>query len=798
MKSNIELFRTRLLAVLLISILISPAAFAAKPQKATPDAQFAAIDAVMKQAVDAGTVPGAVVVIGHKGQVVYKKAFGSRSLEPTKEPMTVDTVFDMASLTKPIATATSVMTLIEKGKIRLNDPVSQYIPEFKSLGKGEISVRQLLTHHSGLREDLDLKLPWTGRDTAFRMTMDEKLIYPAGMRFLYSDINYLVLGFLVEKVSGMPLDQYAAKNVFEPLGMKFTSFNPPASWNSRIAPTEYDEKNQMLRGVVHDPTARRMGGVAGHAGLFSTADDVARYAQELLAGEKILKRLTIEKMYTPQTPPWSVNVRGLGWDIDSPFASNRGEFLPVGSFGHTGFTGTSLWIDPATDTFVAVLANGVHPRGGASVVSLRSRVANAAAAALNLQLSKEQKARLAQITGYNETYAASRRIPFRNGQVKQGVDVLVARNFQQLKSTDGKARKIGLVTNHTGVDANGRRTVDLLANAPGVQLVALFSPEHGFAGKLDTTEIGNTKDEKTGVTVHSVYGEGDASRRPKPEVIESLDAIVYDIQDIGVRYYTYETTLGYFMEAAAKAGKEIIVLDRVNPITGSYVQGPVSDKDKSTFVMYHPTPVRHGMTIGELAQLYNTERNINAKLTVVPVEGWLRGDWYDSTGLMWINPSPNMRSLNEATLYPGVGLVEGTNVSVGRGTDVPFEIVGAPWINANELAKYLNERGIPGVRFVPVQFTPNSSKYANELCSGVNMVVTDRNTLDGPLLGIELASALLKLYPNQYQIDKMPHLLGSTPVFNAIKAGQDPRRIAENWQEEIDAFMQVRKKYLIY
>ena len=277
------------------------------------------------------------------------------------------------------------------------------------------------------------------------------------------------------------------------------------------------------------------------------------------------------------------------------------------------------------------------------------------------------------------------------------------------------------MTNQTGVDGLGIRTIDVLAKAPGISLAAIFSPEHGVTGTLDTTDINNSKDAATGVPVYSVYGGTDAARRPPADVMKNLDAVVFDIQDAGVRFYTYETTLGYFLEAAAKAGIEMIVLDRPDPMTGSFVQGPVSDAGQESFTNYWTVPVRHGMTMGELAKMFNAERGINAKLTVVPMEGWQRGDWFDSTGLGWVNPSPNLRSVTEAALYPGVALIEGTNVSVGRGTDTPFELVGAPWVKSKEFAAYLNARGIAGVRFVPVTFTPTASVYSGQTCSGVNI-----------------------------------------------------------------------------
>jgi uncharacterized protein YbbC (DUF1343 family)/CubicO group peptidase (beta-lactamase class C family) len=765
----------------------------------TRGAGFANIDAIMNAAVARGTIPGGVVLIGHNGKVVYRKAYGKRSVEPVKEAMTVDTIFDLASLTKCIATAPSVMKLVQEGKVRLNDPVASYLPEFAKNGKSDITVRELLTHYSGLTEDLDLKTAWKGRDAAYQMVMDQKPVLPPGSRFLYSDINFETLGFLVEKVSGMSLDEYAAKNIFAPLEMNDTRFLPPAAWIPRIAPTEYDESHHMLRGVVHDPTARRMGGVAGHAGVFSTADDLAKYAQDILSGFHVLTPLTVEKMTTPQQPPASTTLRGLGWDIDSPYSSARGEIFPVGSFGHTGFTGTSIWIDPVTDSYVILLTNAVHPHGhNSAIVPLRARVATAAAESLGLSVSGDQKLRMARITGYNEAMPSARLVTARNGSVRTGIDVLEAHDFAELREVGRAVTKVALVTNQTGVDSRGNRTIDVLAKAPGIQVVGLFSPEHGVTGSVDTTDIGDSKDAPTGIPVYSVYGDTSAKRHPSLDVLKQADVIVYDIQDIGTRFYTYETTLGYFMEAAAQTGQKIFVLDRPNPINGSYVQGPISDKGRENFINYGQVPIRHGMTIGELARFYNSERGINSKLKVIPMEGWQRGDWLDSTGVLWVNPSPNMRSLTEAVLYPGIGILEATNVSLGRGTDTPFELLGAPWIQPSELAAYLNARAISGVRFVPTEFTPNASVYAQQKCGGVNIIVTDRNALDASELGIEIASALHSLYPQQFEMKNLDNLMLNKVTMDAISAGQDPRRVWMDWVEAIERFMPIRARYLLY
>ena len=762
-----------------------------------PPSRLGVVDGIVQEAIRDGQIPGAVVLIGHDGQVIYRKAFGERALEPRREPMSVDTIFDIASLTKVVATSIAVTQLVQKGRVRENEPVAKYIPEFAENGKDEITVRELLTHHSGMPKDLDLSQPWEGRETALHMVYSAKPIFAPGSQFLYSDVNFIVLGALVERVSGISLEEYCRRNIFLPLNMTHTRFLPPAAWLPKIAPTQFDEHDKMLRGVVHDPTARRMGGVAGHAGVFSTADDLAKFAQALLTGSAILSPLMVEKMTTPQQPPTSTVLRGFGWDIDSPFSSNRGDLLPVGSFGHTGFTGTSLWIDPTTRTYIIILTNAVHPRGKGSAVALRSKIATAVVAALPLTVTEKDKLRWESITGYNEAQTAARRVASRNGTVQAGIDVLEAHGFDLIRGTAAK-KMIGLLTNQTGVDSQGRRTIDVLSQAPGVSLDAIFSPEHGVTGTLDTTKVGNSLDEATGIAVYSVYGGTDAARRPSLEILKTLDAVVVDIQDAGTRFYTYETTLGYFLEAAAKAGIEIIVLDRPDPITGSFVQGPMSDPGHENFTNYGLVPLRHGMTMGELAKLFNSERNINARLQVVPLEGWMRGDWYDSTGLAWVNPSPNLRSLTEATLYPGVGMVEGTNVSVGRGTDTPFELLGAPWINAAELAQYLNARNISGVRFIPVSFTPNASNYASQPCQGVNIIVVERNAFDAPELGIELASALHKLYAAQFHLEKITDLLVNQSTYDAIAAGEDPRRIAEQWREPLQKFQELRQKYLIY
>ncbi|MGH9472959.1 MAG: exo-beta-N-acetylmuramidase NamZ domain-containing protein, partial [Terriglobales bacterium] len=513
-------------------------------------------------------------------------------------------------------------------------------------------------------------------------------------------------------------------------------------------------------------------------------------------GKRVLTALSVAKMSTPQTPFNIPDVRGLGWDIDTPFSSNRGDFLPVGSFGHTGFTGTSMWMDPSSQTFIIILSNAIHPTQKAHlkrILALRSEVATRVAALLSLDDPTtwgRVESGLERITGYNDASAGAHRTVYRNGEVWTGLDVALARRFELLRG-----KRVGLVTNPTGLDREGRRNLDDML-AAGIHVTAAFAPEHGWSGKLDGA-VGNTRDAATGVAVFSTYEDATASHTLPAAGLNQVNALVYDIQDAGVRFYTFETTLAYTLQAAAARHIPIYVYDRPDPIDGIHVEGPALAAAEKSFVGYYPgMPVRNGMTIGELAQLFNAK--IGADLTVIKMLGWRRGDWYDETGLSWINPSPNLRNLTESALYPGVALVEQTNVSVGRGTDTPFELLGAPWINAMQLASALNDRRLPGVRFMPTSFTPTSATYAGQLCHGISLILTNRELLASPEMGVEIASALARLYPTQWDSTNMPRLAGSQAVVAAIRSGEDPRRIAEDWSDTLDAFKSLRAQYLLY
>lgn len=722
---------------------------------------------VVRKAVAKGNPEGAVLLI-ESGDKKTTFVEGQRALVPEKEAMTEDTIFDAASLTKVVATLPSVMLLVEQGKIELEVEVRRYIPEMRP----GITVRHLLTHTSGLRPGIPKEPAWSGYDTGIKLAVELEPEGPPDRFFRYSDINFILLGEIVRRVSGVKLDEFAAKHVFGPLKMDSTRFLPPDDWKPRIAPTEKDENGVMLRGVVHDPTSRKMGGVTGHAGLFTTAGDLAKYARMILNnGEGVLKPETVKRMTTPQTIATVFERRGLGWDVDSAFSRPRGKSFPIGSFGHTGFTGTSLWIEPQTRTFVIFMSSRLHPDGNGSVRDLYEEIGTAAAQGMKFAAPvgppwpREEK-----------------EVP----TVLNGIDVLVRRKFADLKGL-----RVGLITNQTGIDAQRRSTIDLLAEAPDVKLKKLFSPEHGIRGVLDQEKIGDTRDKKTGLPVLSLYGE---RRAPTPEQLADIDALVFDIQDIGCRFYTYIGTMRVCMEAAAKAKKAFYVLDRVNPIGGIAVEGPaVVDEEKPTAT--HAIPLRHGMTAGELAAMMNAERAMNCDLKVVPMEGWRRGMLFDQTGLPWINPSPNMRSLNAAQLYPGIALLE-FSVSVGRGTDSPFEVLGAPYVNDLRLAYELNKLGLPGVQFTPVRFTPTASVFKNEACGGVRIVITDRIALKPVETGVAIITTLQRLYPKSFKLELVNTLLNHKTSLKPIREGESWKKVIEAWSAETAAFEERRRLFL--
>jgi uncharacterized protein YbbC (DUF1343 family)/CubicO group peptidase (beta-lactamase class C family) len=772
------------------------------------------IDDAVADALKDRRMPGCVVMICRQGKAVFLKAYGDRRVAPTKEPMTTDTVFDMASLTKPIATATSVMLLAERGKLNLNDPVAKIIPEFAQNGKEKITVLDLLTHQGGLIADNALADYADGPEKARERLLAIKPVAAPGERFIYSDVGFMVLGEVVRCAAGKNLREFCRENTFDPLGMKETGFLPGEALRQRAAPTERRGQGWM-QGEVHDPRAYQLGGVAGHAGLFSTAADLAVFAQMMLDGGtchsertgtgtspdadsrhrahggeepvpvlsgdvRILKPETIAEMTSPHAVP--KGSRGLGWDMKSSLSSNRSPAYSPRAFGHGGFTGTSLWIDPPRQLVVIFLSNRLHPDGKGNVNSLAARIGTLAVEAIG------------DAPGDCPNFRPSENgtVPFgaEAARVLPGIDVLERDRFAALKG-----RRVGLITNHTGVNRAGVSTAKLLRDAPNVTLVALFSPEHGIEGKLDVEGIADQRDPVLGVPIYSLYGK---NRKPTAEHLKDIDTLVFDIQDIGARFYTYVSTMGYAMQAAVGHKLRFVVLDRPNPIGGRDVAGPLLDAGRESFVAFHRLPVRHGMTVGELARLFKDELRLELDLHAVRVEGWRREMYFDETGLKWINPSPNMRSLTEAILYPGVGLLETTNLSVGRGTATPFEVFGAPWLDGPRLAKALNDAAIPGVRFTATTFTPESSKFQGQRCQGINTAITDRKALEPVRMGLEIARQLRRLHGDQWDAKGYDRLLGNKRVHDAVLAGKTVAEIEALYGDELQDFQRKRAKYLLY
>jgi uncharacterized protein YbbC (DUF1343 family)/CubicO group peptidase (beta-lactamase class C family) len=724
---------------------------------------FAAdVEQSVSHEIDAGHIPGAVIRIDQADTTLYERALGKRILGPQPQAIATDTIFDLASLTKVVATTTAIMQLVDAHRINLDHRVAEYWPAFAAHGKGKITLRQLLTHTSGLRPDLSSRRAWQGQSTARRLLIAERPVSRPGTRFEYSDINFIVLGELVQRISGEPLDVYAQRHIFQPLGLHDTRFHLAPEQLLRVAPTDIQD-GSLREGVVQDPTAARMSGVAGHAGLFSTVDDLARFAHMLinggeLEGVRILSPEAVAAMTHPSALPGGVR-HGLGWDMRSPYSMNLDvEFGPA-AYGHTGYTGTMLWIDPLTQTSLIVLSSRLYPDDRGDAKPLRVAIAHEVAA------------------------------NYIHPPVLPGIDVLARQEFAPLAGL-----RVGLLTNQTGRDIDGHRSIDLLAQAPNVKLVSIFTPEHGLGADREGV-IDSSQDAVTGLPIISLYGR---SQRPQPGMLDGLDAIVIDLQDAGVRFYTYPTTVAYILESAAMNGLQVFVLDRPNPIDADVVQGPLLDPALRSFTGYFPMPLRPGMTLGEMATMFNGEGRIGARLTVIPMQGYRRSEWYDDTHLPWINPSPNLRSLNEATLYPGVGLIEAANVSVGRGTSQPFEQFGAPWIDSDRLVRYLTLRNIDGVRFSATHFTPDADRYKGRLCQGVHVEITDRYSLDSARLGIELAAALHRLYPEQFELEATTSMMGSAKLIAAIASGQDPRGIAKQWQPQIDGFLAIRGKYVLY
>ncbi|HMH49759.1 MAG TPA: exo-beta-N-acetylmuramidase NamZ domain-containing protein [Candidatus Acidoferrum sp.] len=779
-----------IVGIVLLAIAVRPAACSGQPF------DFSGVEAAATDAVASGEIPGVVVFVGRGDEVLLHRAWGSRAVVPHPLPMLPDTIFDVASLTKPFGTTLAVMSLVERGKIILDAPLSRYLPEFRAASFSRVTIRRILTHTAGFPPIPGNGALASGFPKAAKLLAAKAPDYAPGTVFQYSDTGFILLAEVVRRVSDEPIDRYLQRSVFDPLQLKDTTYHPRDAVVARVAPTEFAD-GALLQGRVHDPRARLLGGAAGHAGMFSTAADLARLCRMLLKGgaldgRRVLRAETVRTMWTPS--PEGDGSRALGWDISSGYARTMAPFFPRGSVGHVGFTGTAAWLDPATRTYMIILTNRVHPNGGgvARIRDLRHRVAAAVGATLfGRGASPTAGGSASTSTGADTAAEGSSTSPAPvSGRVLSGLDTMVRQKFAMFI---GKA--VGLVTNQTGVDAQGRRAIDLIAAAaPAVRLQAIFSPEHGVTG-VANADVPHGRDLATGRPIWSLYG---PTRRPTLEMMRGVTLIVFDIQDVGVRYYTYLTTLVYVLEEAGRLGIPVVVLDRPNPITGRVVEGPLMDADLGSFTGPYTIPVRTGMTIGEFARMVAEERKLPLALTVVPLTGWDRSTWYDETGLPWVNPSPNIRSVTQALLYSGIGLLEATNISVGRGTETPFEVIGAPWMEGERVVAALDRLNLAGVKFEPVRFTPTGDIYARIACGGIRFVVTDREAIRPVTVALAVADTLAKVHRAEWRPEHIQNLLVNRSTMWALLRREPLPRVLAWAEVDRSSFLNRRASYLIY
>jgi uncharacterized protein YbbC (DUF1343 family)/beta-glucosidase-like glycosyl hydrolase len=739
----------------------------------------AEIDAVVAGFIERRAFPGAVLAVGHGGTLAHLAPYGRLAYAADAPAVAADTIYDLASLAKVIATTTMAMILVDEGRLDLDKPVRDFLPRFTGGAKDRVTVRHLLTHSSGVDWWKPLYQELSGQAAYVERIEQMDLVYEPGSKTLYSDLGLILLGEILERIAGEPLDVFTRGRVFRPLGMVDTMFRPPPRLLPRIAPTEDDPwRGRLLRGEVHDENAAGLGGVAPHAGLFSTAGDLARFAQMILNGgvfehRRIVSRATVEQFTRPAgLVPGSS--RALGWDMKSPEGySSAGTLLSAGSFGHTGFTGTSIWIDPARELFVILLTNRVHPtRENKQIREARPAIADAVVRAL----------------------ADGAATP-----VRVGLEELERDGADRLRG-----RRLGLVVHRASVTLDGRHAIDVL-RAAGLDVVRLFTPEHGLRGEAAAGEaVAGGHDPASGLPVVSLYGE---RKKPAAEDLAGLDALVFDLQGAGVRFYTYVSTMILCLEAAAEAGIEFVVLDRPNPLGGERIEGPVSaprDRVPASFVNLAPGPLVHGLTLGEMARFVNLGLERPARLRVVPMSGWRRSKTWLDTGRPWVPPSPNLRTAEAALAYPGTALLEATNVSEGRGTKAPFLLLGAPWLAPERGA--LAELAVPGFALDRASFTPTASpaaprpKHQDRSCAGLRVRVTDAGAAQPYRLGLELLAALGR-QPELAWLEEgaaLTRLLGTGRVGEQLRRGTPVAEILAADRADHQAWRAARRAALLY
>jgi uncharacterized protein YbbC (DUF1343 family)/CubicO group peptidase (beta-lactamase class C family) len=718
---------------------------------------------VLLKAVGESGSPGAVAYVGDMDGARFCGVTGRRQVEPVVEPAERSTLYDLASLTKVVATTTAVMLLYEDGLIDLDGPASDYvpIPSFRAF-----TIRQLLTHTAGWVAVRPYYAEASSLNQMLQLYANLGLAYQPGTARIYSDVSFLILGKVVELAAQDSLDGFCRRRIFAPLGMDDTCFNPPPAWSDRCAATENCTwRREMVKGKVHDENAYAVGGVAGHAGLFSTAEDLARFCRALLSG-KLLEEKTMDQMLKAgQAPsyPW----QGLGWQLD-PFVSAPDGFLPARTaFGHSGWTGTSLWADRRTGLFAVLLSNTCHP----------SR---------NTRDNRELRSRF--YTGVAETFYP------RSSNTHTGLDVLVHESFRSVAG-----RRIALLTNHAAVDALGRPILEVLKQAPGMRVKVVYSPEHGLMGQAEAGEaVSSSVWESTPVV--SLYG---ARNAPTQEELKDIELFVIDLQDVGSRYFTYVATMKACLIACGKARKPVLILDRPNPVGGVVLEGPIAEKTDSP-VCCAPVPIRHGMTMCEMA-LFLVKFVLPAprpQVMCLPMDSWRRDLYFEECELPWIPPSPNMPTPHTALVYVGTCLFEGTNLNEGRGTDRPFQLIGAPWLDAAGIVRGLDPQATCGFEVEPTCFTPrslvgkaSSPRYQDQPCKGVGIGVTDLREARPFTLAVALLKGIRDRHPQEFSWNASFDVLAGGPdLRRRIEKGQSALEIAAAYAKPLETFDGKRPK----
>jgi uncharacterized protein YbbC (DUF1343 family) len=719
-----------------------------------------ALEKALEQSVSQSGSPGSAVYVGQRDQTLFSAATGSRQTTPKKLPATTATVYDLASLTKTVATATATMLLRDQGILDLDAPIVEHvpIPAFKA-----VTTRHLLTHTGGFASSMLAYRDYTSMTEMIHHVAQNDFEGTPGEAHSYSDVGFMVLGLLMELAAKQTLDRYCRDHVFAPLGMNDTCFKPPEDWKDRCAATEdCPWRGYVVRGVVHDEAAFAAGGVAGHAGLFSTIGDLALFCRALLEGTLLPAKTIKEMIALAQVPsyPW----QGLGWHLDPWLSEVQGALPARGVFGHSGWTGTSLWVDYASGLFCIQLGNTCHPtRKGRNNKTFRQVFYTAVADTLY----ENQRA------------------------VHTGLDVIIRERFRPLRR-----ESFALLTNGAATDMMGRSILDVLDLDDRLNLRLLYGPEHGLRGQAEAGEAVASED--GAVPIVSLYGERKA---PSPEELKNIDLFVIDLPDVGARYYTYMATMKNCLEACAKYGTPVLVLDRPNPLGGIILEGPIA-RNTDSVVCCAPIPVRHAMTMGELATFFADQISPKLKLRVLQAEAWLRRLQFEACSLPWVAPSPNMPTVQTALVYVGTCLFEGTNLNEGRGTSTPFQRIGAPWIDSRRVLDAMDEEAQAGCAIEAIEYTPHAipgksanPRYKDELCSGIYIRVEDTEAFRPFSLAVALLSAIVKTHPGKMEwLPFFDVLAGSEELRAAIAQGVPPLEIVAGYADELARFDSGRPK----